>query len=356
MGRKRLRELGITIGNLPTGPLNAITDVPDVLVGHTTLIMDKPTVVRTGVTVVVPRKEIWSDNAFAGFFSFNGNGEMTGVHWINESGLLTSPIAITNTNEVGMARDALVAYAEKTGHMGRFCLPVAAETCDAYLNGPPTFPLKHEHVFGALKNAKSGPVAEGCVGGGTGMICHDFKSGIGTSSRQVKSGGKTYTVGALVQANYGERRHLRVDGVPVGRHLDHEQVPLPAFRLKPDKSIIVILATNAPLLPIQCARMARRATVGIAKCGGYGGNTSGDIFLCFSTGNSVPAESKKPLSVKMLPHTELNPFFEAAADATEEAILNALCMADTMTGYKGRTIHALPLDALGKLMAEYGRK
>jgi D-aminopeptidase len=352
MRRKRLRELGISIGTLPTGRVNAITDVPGVLVGHTTLIRDKPSVVRTGVTAIVPCRNIWTDNLFAGVFSFNGNGEMTGAHWINEAGLLTSPIAITNTNEVGTVRDALVAYAAKTGTMGHFCLPVAAETCDSFLNGPPRFPIRHEHVFTALKSAKSGPVAEGCVGGGTGMICHDFKAGIGTSSRVVSARGKTYVVGALVQANYGERRFLRIDGVPVGRRLGHEEVPLPAFRLKPDKSIIVILATDAPLIPTQCERLARRATVGMAKCGGYGGNTSGDIFLSFSTGNVLPAQSKKPLNIKMLPHSELNPFFVAAADATEEAILNSLCAAETMVGYKDRVVHALPQDKLQEIMSE----
>ncbi len=347
MKRCRLRQLGVTIGVLPTGKHNAITDVPVVKVGHATIKRDKPQTVRTGVTVVVPRNgDIWENSAFAGIHSFNGNGEMTGSHWIEESGLLTTPIAITNTNEVGVIRDALVKASFKNGAPGKFALPVVAESCDAWLNGSGAFALREVHLHSALMSARSGPVAEGCVGGGTGMICHGFKSGIGTSSRKVKACGKTYVVGALVQANYGERHHFTVNGDPVGKRLPHDKVPLPKSLVKPDGSIIVILATDAPLIPIQCKRLARRATSGLARVGGLGFNGSGDIFLCFATGNDLPCGQKQTYRLKMLPHSELDVFFEAVAEAVEEAILNALCAAHTMVGFKGRTVHALPLDAL----------
>jgi D-aminopeptidase len=352
MTRMRLRELGISIGTLPTGQHNAITDVPGVLVGHTTVVRDTPRVARTGVTVVVPRAEtIWSDRVFAGVFSFNGNGEMTGLPWIDESGMLDAPIGITNTHEVGMVRDALVADAVARGAVENFLLPVAAETWDGWLSDIDAFHLTREDVFAALAAAASGPVAEGNVGGGTGMICHEFKGGIGTASRLVELPHGVSTVGVLVQANYGRRRLLRVDGVAVGRAIDNERVPSARAEPPPSSSIIIIVATDAPLLADQCRRLARRATVGLARVGGVGHNGSGDIFLAFATGNHLPRSQTEPYTLAMLPHQQLDPLFEAVAEATEEAILNALCAAETMTGFRGRTAHAIPLDELARLMA-----
>jgi len=367
MTRARLRDLGITIGTLPTGPYNAITDVLGVWVGHCTLIYDEPRVARTGVTVVVPREgTIWEDNAFAGFHSFNGCGEMTGLPFIEEFGLLTSPIAITNTNQVGLAHQAIVEYGvDKHGGFA-FKLPVAAETYDGWLNDIDAFHLRAEHVRRALDSARGGPVAEGNVGGGTGMMCHDFKGGIGTSSRLVEVPGGQYAVGALVQTNYGDRSLFRVDGVPVGREISPAHTPTPwgepaaaqmpaAQTVAAQGSIIVIVATDAHLLPVQCKRLARRATVGLARVGGVGHNGSGDIFLAFATGNHLPAQVEAPLELRMLPHQFLNVFFDAVGEAVEEAILNALTSAETMTGFQGHTAHALPLDELQRVMRKYQR-
>ena len=352
MTRSRLRDLGITIGTYPTGPYNAITDVPGVWVGHKTLIYDEPRLARTGVTVIVPREgAIWKDHAFAGFHSFNGCGEMTGLPFIEEFGVLSSPIAITNTNQVGLAHQAIVAYGAGQHYGFAFKLPVAAETYDGWLNDIDAFHLTEAHVREALDSAAGGPVAEGNVGGGTGMICHDFKGGIGTSSRVVDDESGRYTVGALVQANHGDRALLRVDGVPVGREIGPDHTPLPWHEPPKGGSIIVVMAMDAPLLPDQCKRLARRATVGLARVGSVGHNTSGDIFLAFATGNHVPAGARAPFDIKVLPH--LNPFFEAVAEVVEESILNALTAAETMTGFNGHTAHALPLDELQRVMARY---
>ena len=334
---------------MPTGPHNAITDVAGILVGHKTLIYDDPRVARTGVTVIVPREDrIREDFCYAGYHSFNGNGEMTGLLWLAESGMLGSPIAITNTHQVGVVRDALVEWAI-TRHNGKgFFLPVVAETYDGWLNDIGAFHVTKEDVFDALEDAKPGPVAEGNVGGGTGMICHDFKGGIGTSSRLVESKSGTYTVGALVQSNYGDRSHLRVRGYPVGLEFPHDIVPIPRDKTNLS-SIIVVVATDAPLLPFQCKRLAQRATVGLARVGGIGHNGSGDIFLAFATGNHLPAKSTEPIPVAQVPNHHMDPFFEATAEAVEEAILNALAMAETMVGFQGRTVHAIPLDALAQI-------
>ncbi len=356
MARARLRDLGIAIGRLPTGPSNAITDVPGVLVGHRTLIFDTPRVARTGVTVVLPRDGgIWLDHAFAGCFSFNGNGEMTGLAWLEESGVLSSPIAITNTHQVGLVRDSLVSYAIERGYSDSWLLPVVAETFDGWLNDIDAFHLAREDVYQALDSARGGPVAEGNVGGGTGMVCHGFKGGIGTASRVVEVLGARYTVGALVQANYGARELLRVDGVPVGLEIGPDRVPTPrqAAQQAGAGSIIVVVATDAPLVPTQCARLARRATVGLARVGGVGYNGSGDIFLAFATGNHLPRAHDGLYTLQMVPHDQLNPAFDAVAEAVEESILNALTAAETMVGFKGRVVHALPLDALREVMARY---
>lgn len=364
MARTRLRDLSITIGRFPTGTYNAITDVPGVLVGQTTIIEDEPRVARTGVTVIVPRDgAIWEDHAFAGYFSFNGCGEMTGLPWIEESGMIHTPIALTNTNDVGTVRDALAAYAVEAPERAGLSvaavaswsgsLPVAAETWDGWLSDINAFHVRKEHVFAALSSAASGPVAEGNVGGGTGMICHEFKGGTGTASRIVECLGNRYTVGALVQSNYGARHLLRVDGVPVGRELGYEQIPHPWEEPPMASSIIVIIATDAPLLPVQCKRLARRATVGLARVGGIGDNGSGDIFLAFSIGNHLPLSALAMYDLKMLPHDQLGLFFEATAEAVEEAILNVLTSAETMTGYAGRTAYELPIDALQQLVKRY---
>ena len=352
--RPRLRDLGIIIGTYPPGRENAITDVPGVQVGHTTLIYDQPRTARTGVTIILPRPESeHDDHVFAGYHQLNGCGEMTGIAWLQESGTLTSPIALTNTHQVGTVHDALVNYAIQQYGTGTFHLSVVAETWDGWLNDADAFHLTQEHVFAAIRSARGGPVAEGNVGGGTGMICHDFKGGIGTASRQLPAG---YILGALVQSNYGHysRSLLRVDGVPVGREIPPSLVPTPFNSPPAGNSIIVILATDAPLLPCQCRRLAQRATIGLARTGCVGHNGSGDLFLAFATGNHLPAGADAALPLQMLPNHHLNDFFEAGAEAVEEAVLNALSAAETMTGWQGRTAYALPLDELQRIMRRYG--
>ncbi|MBV8769590.1 MAG: P1 family peptidase [Hyphomicrobiales bacterium] len=355
MPRARLRDLGISTGALPPGPLNAITDVAGVRVGMATVIRDGPHVVRTGVTAIWPRADIFTDYAFAGAHSFNGNGEMTGLCWIAEQGLIGAPIGITNTYQVGLVRDAICALAVRDGASQDFHLPVVAETYDGWLNDVQSFPLTQADAFAAFNDAQAGVVPpEGNVGGGTGMICHQFKGGTGTASRVVAESGASYAVGALVQANYGARDLLRVDGVPVGREIDRHVVPLPREEPADAGSIIVVLATDAPLLPIQCQRLARRATTGLAWVGGIGANSSGDIFLAFSTGSHVRQRDKMS-EVRMLAPDAMTSLFRAAAEATEEAILNALTMAETMTGREGRVVHALPLDRLQEVMRKHAR-
>jgi D-aminopeptidase len=356
MTRARLRDSGITIGHFPTGPHNAITDVPGILVGHRTLIYDEPRVARTGVTIVVPREGRIRENfVFAGYHAFNGCGEMTGLLWVEESGLLGSPIAVTNTSQVGLVRDAISQYGVEYYAGAAYWLPVAGETYDGWLNDASAAHITKAHVYEALQSATGGPVAEGNVGGGTGMICHDFKGGIGTSSRRVDTPNGQFTLGALVQANHGWRHSLRVDGVPVGLEIGPDKVPSPWEAPPALGSIIIILATDAPLIPTQCKRLARRATVGLARTGGWGGNTSGDLFLAFATGNHISFGTEASHDIKMLPNMQMNPLFEATADAVEEAILNALTAAQTMTGFKGRTAYALPLDELQRVLAKYGR-
>ncbi len=347
MTRPRLRDLGISVGALPPGPLNAITDVAGVTVGSAKLVRDRPHVVRTGVTAIWPRgADTWTDACFGGAFSFNGNGEMTGFAWIAEQGLLSSPIGITNTFSVGVVRDAVCALAVEQGAPMMWHLPVVAETYDGWLSDAESFPVDQPLALAAFRDARPGPVAEGNVGGGTGMICHEFKGGTGTASRVAGE----WTVGALVQANYGARALLRVAGVPVGRIIGTDVVPSAhAAPAAEAGSIIVILATDAPLLPIQCQRLARRATVGLAWVGGIGANGSGDIFLAFSTGNHV-AHGAPVSTVRMLAPDAMTPLFQAAAEATEEAILNALVAAETMTGFRGHTAHALPHDRLIEAM------
>ena len=347
----RLRELGISIGVLPPGPHNAITDVPGVLVGHSTIIADEPRVARTGVTMIVPRDgAIWSDHVFAAYHSFNGNGEMTGLPWIDESGMIGAPIGITNTNQVGIVRDAIIRHATEQRYYESFFLPVVAETWDGILNDIGAFHVTTEHAIAAITGARGGAVPEGNVGGGTGMICHGFKGGIGTASRVAATESGSFTVGVLVQANYGLREDLRVDGVPVGRLIPESEVPSAWGPTESSSSIIVIIATDAPLIPIQCRRLAQRATVGLARVGGFGGNSSGDIFLAFATGNPLPAAPATPYALQMLPHAQINPLFRGVAEATEEAILNALCAAATTVGLRGHVAHALPHSRLREIV------
>ena len=322
----RARELGVSIGDGTPGPLNAITDVRGVRVGHVTLIEGEE--VRTGVTVVLPPEGVH----FAGSHCLNGNGELTGLAWVKESGLLTTPIGLTNTHSVGVVRDALCAAAKDGAD---WSLPVVGETWDGLLNDINGFHVKAEHVFEALDSASDGPVGEGNVGGGTGMICHGFKGGIGTASR-VADG---YTVAVLLQANHGRRGRLQVNGVPVGRALGPDRVPLPP-RPPAGGSIIVLVATDAPLLPHQCERLAQRAALGVGRTGGAGENSSGDFVLAFATGNAALAEGGETISVAMLANERIDGLFYAAIEATEEAIVNALLAAETMTG-KGGTVHRL---------------
>ena len=356
MSRPRARELGVVLGTLPTGPLNAITDVPGVRVGHATIV--EGDTVRTGVTVVLPHEgNAWEEPVFAGPHRLNGNGELTGLEWIRESGLLTSPIGLTNTHSVGVVRDALIAAEVEVREDDFWSLPVVGETWDGALNDISGMHVRPEHVRAALDAAADGPVAEGNVGGGTGMICHGFKGGIGTSSRVVEG----HVVGVLVQANYGRRERLRVDGVPVGAAIPAAEVPLPGRAAEaPGGSIIVLVATSAPLLPDQCRRLAQRAGLGIARMGGVGENSSGDLFLCFSTGNrglpagDFAAATPTTVAVEMVPAQRLTPLFDAVVEATEEAILNALCAAETMAGRGGVTAHALPRERLADLMRQRG--
>lgn len=350
--KPRARDLHVPFEG-DTGPLNAITDVAGVEVGHTTIIEGAQ--VRTGVTAVWPRGKASSDPAFGGFFAQNGNGDMTGTHWLEESGFLDGPVLITNTHSVGVVRDAylqwLVSHKRKPGTNvfdgGFFTYPIVAETYDGFLNDINGFHVKPEHVFRALDSASRGAVAEGGVGGGTGMVCYGFKGGIGTSSRKAGA----YTVGALVQCNCGSRRQLRIGGMPVGAKLA-EGMPIASaghpFR-EDTGSIIIVVATDAPLLPNQTKRLARRATMGLARTGSISGNQSGDIFIAFSTANPNAAAAKAPVSVSMLPNDSLNGVFEAAVQATEEAIVNAMVGAQTMTGFEGHTVYALPHDRVRAL-------
>jgi D-aminopeptidase len=359
MTRQRLRDLGYAVGRLPPGPHNAITDVAGVRVGYATVVADRPRLARTGVTVLVPNDgRIWDRCVFAGAHVLNGFGEMTGLAWLNEAGLLNAPIALTNTHDVGAVRDALVTAANERGHRRNHMLPIAAETCDEGFSDASAHHVSARHLFEALESASAGIVAEGNVGGGTGMVCHDFKGGTGTASRVGRAAGLDFTVGALVQANYGSRADFRIDGVPVGREIGLDRVPAPDWRgEKGAGSIIVVLATDLPLLPLQCRRLAQRAGLGLARVGGVGHNGSGDIFIAFATGNVLPLDSAAVLTgLRMLPNEEIDPLFEAAIDAVEESILNALAMAETMTGLHGRTVHALPYDLLAEAMARYRRR
>ncbi len=364
--KPRARDLGVPFDGTP-GPLNAITDVKGVEVGHTTLIAGEGKLivgkgpVRTGVTAILPRGRESSDPVFAGWFSLNGNGEMTGTTWVEESGFLEGPVMITNTHSVGTVRDAVIAWRVKRGGPDEsgywWSLPVVAETYDGFLNDVNGFHVKPEHTFQALENARPGPVAEGNVGGGTGMVCYEFKGGIGTASRKLDEKAGGYTVGALVQCNCGEREQLRIAGVPVGREISGNKVWSGAASSNQGDtgSIIIAVATDAPLLPHQLKRLARRAALGLARTGSTSGNGSGDIFLAFSTANARAAKPAGIPQLTMLPNDQMDPLFEATVEATEEAIVNALIAAETMTGADNHTAVALPHDRLGQVLKRFGR-
>ena len=360
--KPRARNLGVPFEGVP-GPLNAITDVAGVRVGHTTLIRgqgdlrvgDGP--VRTGVTVILPRGGNPADPVFGGWFALNGNGEMTGTTWIEESGFLEGPISITNTHSVGTVRDAIIDWQVKRGGVFQpWSLPVVAETYDGSLNDINGFHVKSEHVFAALESTSSGPVAEGNVGGGTGMRCLGYKCGIGTSSR-IELGVGNYTVGVLVQANFGSRRLLTIAGVPVGREIMQEETADAATTAERDDrgSIIVVVATDAPLLPHQLKRIARRASLGVARTGGISGNGSGDIFVAFSTANPGVASARPTTDVTLLSNFAINPLFEATVEATEEAIINAMVAAETMVGRDGNRSDALPHKRLQEILKRFNR-
>ncbi len=382
--KPRARDLGLSaaIGGTP-GSLDAITDIAGVEVGHTTLISGSGKLVvgqgpvRTGVTVIHPRGKTNPDPVMAAWFTLNGNGEMTGTTWIQESGFLEGPIAITNTHSVGVVRDAILQWQVSRPGLQPWGLPVVAETYDGFLNDINGFHVKPEHVLSALDGAKGGPVQEGAVGGGTGMICHGFKGGIGTASRKVDIGARGYTVGVLVQCNYGQRRELRVAGVPVGEEIPDLTRCIASPALRPNLprcgsqsrgsqsrapldddgagSIIIVVATDAPLLPHQLKRLVTRAALGVGRMGGRGENSSGDIFVAFSTANAHAATDTGVAHVDMLPNDRVNGLFTGTVQATEEAILNALLAAETMTGADDARVFALPVDRLMAVMKKYGR-
>jgi L-aminopeptidase/D-esterase-like protein len=358
VARPRARDLGVPFDGTP-GPLDAITDVAGVEVGHATIVRGDGALVvgegpvRTGVTAVLPRGRDRTEPCFAGWSTLNGNGEMTGTTWLAESGFLEGPVLITNTHSVGVVRDAVIAWRRERGAallQQPWSLPVVAETYDGWLNDIDGHHVKPEHAHAALDGARSGPVDEGNVGGGTGMICHEFKGGIGTASRIVDG----FTVGALVQANYGRREQLRVAGIPVGAEIGGDLV-YPRRAETGDGSIIVVLATDAPLLPNQCERLSRRAGLGIARMGGIGANSSGDIFVAFSTANESAGTATSTAQVTMLANDRLSALFGAAVEVTEEAITNALVAAETMVGRDGHRVAALPHDGLRDVLRRHGR-
>ncbi|MFL6541391.1 MAG: P1 family peptidase [Chthoniobacterales bacterium] len=357
----RARALGIPFDGTP-GPLNAITDVAGVTVGVTTLIEGEGKLevgkgpVRTGVTAILPRGEqSFNDPVYAGTAVLNGNGEMTGVAWVDEGGFLEGPVVLTNTHSVGVARDTVINWRltkggpDPTGFV--WSLPVVAETWDGYLNDINGFHVKPEHVINALDSAKGGPVPEGSVGGGTGMVCYEFKGGNGTSSRIVKTKDASYTVAAFVQANFGRRPQLMIAGVPVGKEITEN-----AVYSKDSGSIITVIATDAPLLPNQLKRLARRASLGIARTGSVSGNGSGDLFIAFSTANPGAADPGKPVqTVGTIPNDLLDPIFTATVQSVEEAVVNALVANESMTGRDNHHVDALPHDRMRALLKKYNR-
>ena len=363
--KPRARDLGVPFDGAP-GPLNAITDVAGVEVGHTTLISGEGKLqvgngpVRTGVTAILPRGKDMMDPVFAGWWSLNGNGEMTGTTWVEESGFLDGPVMITNTHSVGVVRDAVIAW--RVAHKQPdpttiwWALPVVAETWDGWLNDINGFHVKKEDALHAIDSATTGHVVEGNVGGGTGMICNEFKGGIGTSSRRLSSENGGYTVGVLVQCNYGSRSNLRIAGVPVGLEIPDDPASASAKPGEEERgSIIVVVATDAPLVAHQLKRLARRVALGLGRDGSTSGNGSGDIFIAFSTANPGAAKATGTVSLTMLPNDRMNPLFTATVRATEEAVVNAMVAAETMTGIENHRVIALPHDSLRAVLKKYNR-
>ena len=366
--KPRARDLGIPFDGAP-GTLNAITDVAGVEVGHTTLISGEGKLqvgvgpVRTGVTAVLPRGRNNADPVMAAWWTLNGNGEMTGTTWVEESGFLEGPVMITNTHSVGVVRDAVIAWQHRAGSTAQpWSLPVVAETYDGFLNDINGFHVKAEHVSSALDGARPGPVQEGNVGGGTGMICNGFKGGIGTASRKfdIRNIG-SYTLGVLVQCNYGGKDQVRIAGIPVGREIPEQTVisdnhePQPSGPDAERGSIIVVVATDAPLLPTQLKRLAHRVSLGLGRLGSTSGNGSGDIFIAFSTANPGAAKGDRLASVQMVPNERIGALFEATVQATEEAVVNAMVAAETMTGVDGHKVLALPHDKVREILKKYNR-
>jgi len=357
--KPRARDLGVPFDGTP-GTNNAITDVKGVEVGHTTLISGEGNLivgqgpVRTGVTAIHPRGKNSNDAVFAAWFTLNGNGEMTGTTWVDDSGFLNGPVMITNTHSVGVVRDAVIAWKVKHGSPDMegywWSLPVVAETWDGYLNDINGFHVKPEDAWHALDSAHSGPVEEGNVGGGTGMICNEFKGGIGTSSRVLDAKAGGYTVGVLVQCNYGSREQLRIAGINVGR-----EIPEHTVWQKDMGSIIVVVATDAPLIPTQLKRIAKKVSLGLGRDGSYSGDGSGDIFIAFSTANPGAVGTSGIHQLSMLPNDSLDPIFLATVQATEEAVVNAMIAAETMTGINRHTVIALPHDRLREVLQKHDR-
>ena len=364
--KPRARDLGVPFDGTP-GPLDAITDVAGVLVGHTTLNFGEGKLqvgkgpVRTGVTAVLPRgMNSMNDPVFAAWWSLTGNGEMTGTTWVEESGFLEGPVMITNTHSVGVVRDAVIAWRvnhgkpDPTGYW--WSLPVVAETWDGWLNDINGFHVKPEHAFHAIDTAHAGAVEEGSVGGGTGMVCNGFKGGIGTASRKLDAKDGGYTVGVLVQCNYGTRNNLRIAGIPVGREISADDPYAGTSFFNDDHgSIIVIVATDAPLVAHQLKRLARRVSLGLGRDGSVSGNGSGDIFIAFSTANPGAAAADHVVDLKMLPNDKIEPVFAATVQSTEEAIINAMIAAETMTGIENHRVRALPHDQLRAVLKKYNR-
>jgi len=364
--KPRARDLGIPF-NGTTGKFNAITDVKGVEVGYSTIISGHGKnirgkgPVRTGVTAILPRGRN-NNPVFANWYSLNGNGEMTGTTWITESGFLETPIMITNTNSVGVVRDAVLKWFVKTGWYKEdywYTYPVVAETYDGDLNDIYGFHIKENHAYEALDNAKSGFIKEGNVGGGTGMMCLGFKGGTGSASRILKIGDSTYTVGVLVQSNFGAKRHLTIAGVPVGKELidtlNYEIKAPPSYQQEGDGSIIVVVATDAPILPHQLKRIAARVAIGIGIVGGYGNNGSGDIFIAFSTANPSAFQRDNFTKIDVLPNDLMNPLFEATVQGVEESIINAMIAAETMEGINGNKAYGLPGNLVVDILKKYNR-
>jgi L-aminopeptidase/D-esterase-like protein len=365
--KPRARDLGIPFDGTPAA-LNAITDVGGVTVGHTTLISGEGKLVvgqgpvRTGVTAVLPRgNDSIADPVFAGWWSLNGNGEMTGTTWMEESGFLIGPVMITNTHSVGVVRDAAIQWRVSHGKIGPdddwWSLPIVAETWDGWLNDINGFHVKPEHALHAIESATSGPVQEGNVGGGTGMVCNEFKGGIGTSSRKLTAKEGGYTIGVLVQCNFGRRPNLLIAGVPVGREIPQDAAYSAAKSFGEGEygSIIVVVATDAPLLAHQLKRVARRVSLALGRLGSISGNGSGDIFVAFSTANPGAAAPDHVVDLKMLPNDRIEPIFAATIQATEEAVVNAMIAAETMTGINNHRVIALPHDELRAVLKKYNR-